>query len=69
MIGNFVWASSSRGGKFGGSSKKFSWREEGAKGQVRLLTRGPAELGAVASGSATQELWLGDRKVRSLVIG
>ena len=44
--------------------------EEGAKGRVRLLrARGSAELGKVASGSATQGLWLGDRKMETLVIG
>ena len=41
-----------------------------ATGRVRLLrARGPAELGKVASGSATLVLWLGDRKVGSQVIG
>ena len=42
----------------------------GAKGQVGLLRAcGSAELGRVASDSATQFLWLGDRKVGSQVIG
>ena len=37
---------------------------------MRLLrTRGSAELGKVASGSATQSLWLRDRKVRFQAIG
>ena len=40
------------------------------KGRVRLLrARGSAELAKVASGSATQGLWLGGRKMRSQVIG
>ena len=34
-----------------------------------LRERSSAELGKVASGSATQGLWLGDRKVGSQVIG
>ena len=68
-IGNFVWASGS-GGKVGGSRKKLSGRERGAEGQVRLLrARGSAELGEVASGSATQGLWLRNRKVGSQVSG
>ena len=33
-----------------------------------LLERGSAELREVASGSTTQSLWLGDRKVRSQAI-
>ena len=37
---------------------------------MRLLrARGSAELGKVASGSATQGLWLGGRKVGSQVSG
>ena len=41
-----------------------------ADGRVRLLrARGSAELGKVASGCATQGLWLGDRKVSFQVIG
>ena len=40
-----------------------------AKGRIRLSrARGSAELGKVASGSAAQGLWLGDRKVGSQVI-
>ena len=40
-----------------------------AKGRVRLLrTRGSADLGKVASSSAMQGLWLGERKVGSQVI-
>ena len=35
----------------------------------RLRTRGPTELGHVASGSATKDLWLGNRNVGSQVIG
>ena len=34
VIGNFVWASGSGQRKDGGSCKKFSNREGGAKGQV-----------------------------------
>ena len=38
------------------------------KGRVRVLRAcGSAELKKVASGSATQGLWLGDRKVGSQV--
>ena len=49
---------------------KFGRRERKAKGRVRLLcARGSAELREVASGSATQGLWLGNRKVRSQVSG
>ena len=33
------------------------------------MARGSAELSEVASGSAGQGLWLGDRKVGSQVIG
>ena len=45
---------------------KFSEEEGRAKGRVGLLrASGSAELGEVASGSATQGLWLGDRKVGS----
>ena len=37
---------------------------------MRLLrTHGLAELGKVASGSAMQGLWLGDRKVGSSLLG
>ena len=52
------------------SRKKFSGGERKAKGQVRLLrARGSVEFGLVASGFATQDLWLGDRKVGFHVIG
>ena len=54
-IGNFVWASGSGGEKVGGSRKKFSGEERRAEGRIRLLrARGSAELGKVASGSATR---------------
>ena len=44
--------------------------EGGAEGRMRLLrARGSAELGKVASGSATQGLWLGNRKVGSQIVG
>ena len=43
---------------------------KGGKGQVRHLSaRDSEELRKVASGSATQILWLRDRKVGSQVIG
>ena len=49
---------------------KFSGREKRAKGRAKLLkTRGSAELSEVASGSATQGLWLRNGKVRSQVSG
>ena len=49
---------------------KFSGRERRANGRVRLLgARGSAELRKVASGSATQDLWLRNGKVRSQVSG
>ena len=69
-IGNFIWASGSERGEVGGSRKKFSGREGRAKGRVRLhRARGSAELSEVASGSATQGLWLRNGKVRSQVNG
>ena len=49
---------------------KFSGRERRAKRQVRLhRARGTAELREVASGSATQGIWLRNGKVRSQVSG
>ena len=49
---------------------KFSGRKRRVKRQVRLLrARGSAELRKVASGSATQSLWLRNGKVRSQVSG
>ena len=49
---------------------KFHGRERRAKGRVRLhRARGSAELSEVASGSATQSLWLRNGKVRSQVSG
>ena len=69
-IGNFVWASGNGRGEVGGGPKKFSGSERRAEGQVRLLmARGSAELREVASGSATQSLWLRNGKVRSQVSG
>ena len=60
-IGNFVWVSGNEQGKVDGGCKKFSGGEGKAKGRVKLLrARGSAELEKVASGSATQGLWLGD---------
>ena len=69
-IGNFVWVSGSGREEVRGSRKKFSRGEGRAKGRVRFLqTSGSAELRKVASGSATQGLWLGNGKVGSQVIG
>ena len=69
-IGNFVWTSGGGRGEVGGSRKKFSGREERAKGRVRLLrARGSAELREVASGTAAQGLWMRNGKVRSQVSG
>ena len=69
-IGNFVWASGSGGGKVGGSRKKFSESERRSEGRARLhRVRGSAELREVASGSATQSLWLRNGKVGSQVSG
>ena len=49
---------------------KFSGRERKAKERVRLhRARGSAELRKVASGSATQGLWLGNGKVGSQISG
>ena len=49
---------------------KFRGRERKAKGRVRLhRPRGSTELREVASGSATQDLWLRNGKVRSQVSG
>ena len=56
--------------RFGGSRKKFSGGEGRADERVRLLRAlGSAELEMVASGSATQDFLLGNRKVGSQVIG
>ena len=68
-ISNFVWASVSGREKVKGSRKKFGEGEEGAKERVRLLRASNfSELGMIVSGSATQGVWLGDRRVRSQVI-
>ena len=49
---------------------KFRGREGRAKGRVKLhRARGLAELSEVASGSATQGLWLRNGKVRPQVSG
>ena len=56
--------------KLEAGARNSSGRERRAKERVRLLTeRGSAELGVVASGSATHSFLLGDRKVGSQVIG
>ena len=69
-IGNFIWASGGGRGKVGSSRKKFSESERRAKGRVKLHgERGLAELREVASGSATQSLWLRHGKVESQVGG
>ena len=65
-IGDFVWASGSRGGEACGGREKFIRGEGGAETGKRLLrARCSAELGPVAFGFATQDLWLGNRKVGS----
>ena len=76
MEGALAWGrqlclgSGSGGEQVGGSRKKFSRRERRTKGQARLhRARGSAELREVASGSATQDLWLRNGKVRSHVSG
>ena len=69
-IRNFVWANGSGGGEVEGSCKKFSGGKRRAEGRVRLLREhGTAELREVASGSATQCLWLRNGKVGSQVSG
>ena len=69
-IGNFVWASGNGGGKVRSSRQNFSGRERRAKERVRFLrARGSPELREVASGSATQGLWLRNGKVGSQVSG
>ena len=65
-----MWACGTGGRKVGGSRKKFSERERRAKGRVRCHgARGSTELREVASGSATQGLWLRNGKVGSQVSG
>ena len=69
-LGNFVWASGGGRGKVGGSRKKFTGGERKTEGQMRLFrARGMAEFSEVASGSATQSLWLRHGKVKSQVSG
>ena len=69
-IDNFVWVSGSRRGEVFGSCEKFSGGGVGAEREMRLLrARSQSELEQVAFGSAKQGLWLGDKKVRSQVIG
>ena len=52
-----------------GSRKKFSAGKGGAERQTRLhMACGWAELGKVASGSAAQGLWSGDKKERFQVM-
>ena len=71
-MSNFAWANGSGREEIGGSRKKFSGRERRAKGRVRLHgARGSAELREVASGTATQGLWLrnGKEKWKSEISG
>ena len=49
--------------RFAAAGRKSAGKEE--QRGMRLLRVYLAELGKVASGSATQGLWLGHRKVRS----
>ena len=57
LCGQLCVASGSGRGEVCGSREKFSGGEEGAQRGMRLLrARGSAELGLVASGSATQGL-------------
>ena len=63
-------ASGSGPGEVCGSHKKMIWGEGRAERGMRFLrAHGSAELGQVAPGSAVHGLWLGSRKVRSLVVG
>ena len=65
-----MWASGSEEGEVGDSRKKFSREERRAEEKVRLLRAcGSTELREVASGSATQGLWLRNGKVGSQVSG
>ena len=65
-IGNFVWASGEGREEVCCSREKFSRVEGRANGCVRLFRApGLMELRKVASGSAMQSFWLGDRKVGS----
>ena len=70
-IGNFVYASGSGRGEVCDSREKFNGRERGTKGRMKLLrARDSGELGKIVSGSATQGLWLKDRKmIASQIIG
>ena len=69
-IGDFACASGSGRGEVHGSREKFSWKKGGAERQTKLLrARGLAEIKKVASGSAMQSLWLGNKKVGSQVVG
>ena len=69
-IGNFVWARSSGRGELCGSREKFILGEGGEeRGMKYLKARDSAELEKVAPGPATQDLWLGNRKVGSQVVG
>ena len=68
-ISNFVWASGSEREEICGSRKKISEGKRGAKRRMSLLIAGDStELEKVDSGSATQGLWLGDRKVGSRIV-
>ena len=56
-LDNFVWTSGSGREKICGSREKFSIGKRGAEEMTFLKARGPAELGLVAFGSATQGLF------------
>ena len=69
-ISNFVWASGSGREEICGSRKKISEGKGGAKRRMSFLKADDsAELEKVESGSATQGLWLRDRKVGSPIVG
>ena len=68
-VENFVWARSRGRNEVGSSHEKFSKGEPIAERGMRFFrAQGSLKLRQVASGSATQNLWLRDRKVRSQVV-
>ena len=70
MIGDFVWASGDGREKVCGTREKFRGKEGGARREIRFLrVRGSAELEQVVSNSATQGLWLRNKKIGSQVVG
>ena len=69
-IGKFAWASGSGRAEVCGSCEKISGGEGREERGTRLLgARSSAELRQVTSGSVAQDLWLGNRKMRSQVVG